>query len=84
MARMLRKQIYINQEQDTQLKRLSRQSGESEAELIRQAIDNQVKTISLKRDFLAWQDEAKYIKKLINQAEVVGGRSWTREELHER
>ncbi len=39
MASMIRKQIYIEPEQEAQLKRVAQQLGVSEAEVIRQAID---------------------------------------------
>jgi hypothetical protein len=37
---MIRKQIYINQEQQNKLRNLAKQRGTSEAEVIRQYIDN--------------------------------------------
>jgi hypothetical protein len=39
---MIRKQIYIPSRQDTLLKKLARQRGVSEAEVIRQALDREV------------------------------------------
>jgi hypothetical protein len=42
MTRMIRKQIYIQKRQQLQLRRLARARGVSEAEFIRQAIDQQV------------------------------------------
>ncbi len=41
MARMVRKQIYIQKHQQRRLKRLAQVRGVSEAELIRQAIDRE-------------------------------------------
>jgi len=38
---MVRKQVYIHQRQEATLKRLARQRGLSEAEIIRQAIDRE-------------------------------------------
>jgi hypothetical protein len=38
---MIRKQIYINQEQQNKLRKLAMQRGTSEAEVIRQAIDRE-------------------------------------------
>lgn len=39
MSRMIRKQIYIAEEQDALLKRAAEAAGVSEAEIIRQALD---------------------------------------------
>ena len=41
MTDMVRKQVYIHQRQEATLKRLARQRGLSEAEIIRQAIDRE-------------------------------------------
>ena len=41
MVQMIRKQVYIQRQQEAALKRLSKSRGLSEAELIRQAIDRQ-------------------------------------------
>lgn len=38
---MIRKQIYINQEQQNKLRNLAKQRGTSEAEIIRQAIERE-------------------------------------------
>ena len=40
-SNMLRKQIYINRRQQNLLRQLARQSGMSEAEIIRRAIDRE-------------------------------------------
>ncbi len=42
MAQMIRKQVYIQKRQQLLLRRLARARGVSEAEIIRQAIDQQV------------------------------------------
>ncbi len=44
MTQMIRKQIYIQRRQQRLLKRLARRQGVSEAEIIRQAIDQQVQS----------------------------------------
>ena len=44
MTQMIRKQIYIQKRQQVLLKRLARRRGVSEAEVIRQAIDQQVRS----------------------------------------
>ena len=44
MTHMIRKQVYIHKRQQVLLKRLARRRGVSEAEFIRQAIDQQVQS----------------------------------------
>ena len=42
MTQMIRKQIYIKKRQNTQLKRMAKARGISEAEIIREASDQQI------------------------------------------
>jgi len=82
---MVRKQVYIESRQEILLKRLAQQAGITEAEIIRQAIDQHTKTVVLtNQDLAAWQREVSFIDDLIRQGPVPGGRTWRREELHER
>jgi hypothetical protein len=73
MASKVHVQLGLEPSQETALKDLSRRLGVSEAQLIRRASDPG-----------AWQAEAEFIRSLIEQGPVPGGRSWTREELHDR
>ena len=85
MATKVRKQVYIEPHQEELLKRLARETGVSEAELIRQAIDRH--TLSLRppmRNLDAWEKERSFITHLIQQGPVAGRRTWQREDLHER
>ena len=84
MAKMVRKQIYVGPEQEAELKRRARQTGASEAELIRQALDRHLAVVPPPPDPRGWDNERAFILDLINKGPVPGGRSWTREELHER
>lgn len=85
MSTMVRKQIYIEAEQQAGLKALASGSGQSEAELIRQAIDLRLGARRLRRpDPALWAAERAYIKQLIQQGPVEGSRRWQREELHDR
>jgi hypothetical protein len=82
---MVRKQIYIEREQEIRLKRLSKELGKPEAEIIRQAIDAQtLNVLSGPRDLAAWEREREFIQELIKAGPVPGHRSWTRESLYER
>lgn len=84
MAKMVRKQVYIEPRQEALLKQLVRETGTTEAELIRQAIDRQMKVIRFpKQNLRAWQEERAFITHLIQQGPVPGGRSWRREDLYE-
>jgi hypothetical protein len=69
MAIMVRKQIYIQKQQEAFLKRRARELGTTEAELIRQAIDRQV-AFRLKPDRSVWRKEREYIQKLIARGPV--------------
>jgi hypothetical protein len=85
MATRIRKQIYIESNQEALLKRLSNERGISEAEIIRQAITQHIsKRQAPFRDPGAWAAEREYITKLIEQGSVAGKRTWRREDLYER
>ena len=84
MARMVRKQIYIESRQDTALKQQARVLGVTEAEVIRQAIDRQKTPLRLGvRDLKAWDREKAFIAKRMAKGPVPGGRSWKREDAYE-
>jgi len=85
MASKVRKQVYIEPRQEAVLKRLGKEHGLTEAELIRRAIDQFTRTLHFPwRDLAAWEAERAYIQNLIRQGPVAGKRTWRREELHER
>lgn len=85
MATRIRKQIYIEPEQNILLKQLSGQTGLPEAEIIRQALERHVQALRIpRRDAGVWETERAFIERLIQQGPVLGGRAWQREELHER
>jgi hypothetical protein len=85
MTIKVRKQVYIEPHQEEILKRLARETGISEAEFIRQAIDRHARSLHPHRhDLRAWEKERAFIDLLIRQGPVPGGRTWRREELYER
>lgn len=85
MTRMVRKQIYIEPRQEALLKRLVRETGATESDLIRHAIDRQTQALLFpRRDLGAWQEERDFIRRLIEQGPVPGERRWRREDLYER
>ncbi|MFN4218720.1 MAG: CopG family transcriptional regulator [Candidatus Bipolaricaulia bacterium] len=86
---MIRKQVYLEDRQEKRLKQLSKKLKRSEAELIRQAIDQALATDTtlLARDLEAWEQEKAFIRTLMGQRVASrprpGSRRWTREELYE-
>lgn len=85
MTVKVRKQIYIEPYQDAILKRMSRKTGASEAEIIRQAIDRHVQSFQVSgAETSAWAEEDAFIETLIQRGPVKGGRSWQREDLYDR
>jgi hypothetical protein len=85
MAIKVRKQIYIEQDQNTILKRLSDERGMPEAEIIREAITQHVQGLRVRRrDLRAWAAEREFIAQLIAQGSAGEQRTWRREDLHER
>ena len=89
MGQKVRKQIYLDVELNAQLKHEAEERGISEAELIRQALNDEFgssteKALRLGRlDPQAWEREKAFIESLIEKGPIDGGRSWTREELYE-
>ncbi len=85
MGTKVRKQIYIEQHQEAELKTLAEQTGLSEAEIIRQAINRQARVLRLpRRELDVWETERAFIARLMAQGPVRGTRTWTREDLYDR
>ena len=83
MTAKVRKQIYLDHSQDKRLKQLASSSGVSEAEVIRQALDQYAIAQPLRRDLKAWQAEAAFIEGLIALGPVSAERTWKREDLYD-
>ncbi|MCS6937458.1 MAG: ribbon-helix-helix domain-containing protein [Candidatus Bipolaricaulota bacterium] len=84
---MIRKQVYLEHQQEKRLKQLSKKFGQSEAELIRQAIDQALATDAtlFVRDLESWEREKAFIRRLMAQKPVHrGSQRWTREDLYEK
>jgi hypothetical protein len=83
---MVRKQIYIPKGQEALLKRLARQRGVSEAEIIRQALEREVEAPApVLRDSKKALDEIiAYARSLRNRPEFVSGEPYkfNREEIY--
>jgi hypothetical protein len=84
MARMIRKQVYIEPEQEDLLKRRSRELGVSEAALIRRGIDEVARRGPPGVfDKKAWEEELAFMEERARMKVPQTGRSWTRDELYE-
>lgn len=85
MGGKIRKQIYIEPEQEVRLKQLSQQTGSSEAEVIRQAIAQYTQEGEVfQRNLNCWEKERAFIENLISQGKITGSRTWQRDDLYER
>ena len=84
MSQLVRKQVYIEPHHEAFLKRASAETGLSEAEIIRQAIDLwQEHVAERRRAREVWVSERAFIESLIAQGPAPGGRAWTRDEVYE-
>ncbi len=92
MSTKIRKQIYIQPRQEHLLKAMSttgyayaQQTGISEAEIIRQAIDLHLSEITVPQtDISLWETEREFIEHIKTRPVQAGGRDWKREDLYER
>lgn len=85
MTTMIRKQIYIPRRQDILIKRLSQTRGVSEAEIIRQAIEREIK--GELSDFeadgtSAWATIVAFIEDRNIEVEPAEPYQWRREEIY--
>lgn len=86
MSQMIRKQIYIQKSQEERLKRVAEARGVSEAEIIRRALENELKHAGyrLAYDDEAWAKAYQFMLDMEKRLPVPRQkRSWTREELYE-
>jgi hypothetical protein len=84
MSVMVRKQIYIEPRQETQLKQRAAETGMSEAEIIRQAIDHWLEEEARQRQAEeAWEKARALMEERYAEGTVPGRRTWTRDELYE-
>jgi len=88
MASKIRKQIYIDAEQEAILKHLSISSKMSEAEIIRQAVNRYSSVLQPStRNLEAWEEEKNFIRHRIEQIPInpiSEKRKWNREDLYDR
>ncbi len=89
MARMVRKQVYIEARQEALLKRRAKELGVSEAEVVRRGIDQvalvpavELKAWGPERGRL-WEELRTDMEERSKLQVPQTGRSWTREELYD-
>lgn len=84
MAAMIRKQIYIEPRQDKDLKTLARKLGETEAEFIRHAVDERVKSLRDQEERAsAWARIERIFEERNSLNVPQQKRTWRREDLYE-
>jgi hypothetical protein len=84
MSTMVRKQIYIEAQQEAALKHITKERQISEAEIIRQAIARWLEEDErARRTTELWEEEQAFIEALLAQGPVPGGRTWTRDAIYE-
>jgi hypothetical protein len=81
--KMIRKQIYIEPAQEELLKQRARESGLSEAALIREYIDEGVRRPSAAERKKAWEEALAVMEERAKMKVPQTGRTWTRDELYE-
>ena len=82
---MVRKQVYLRPDQEQGLRARARRRGKSEAEIVREAVDQYLEEVELDDRDLAWAEFMAWTRERAAQLPAVPGkRTWTRDELHER
>ena len=86
MTQMVRKEIYITPQDDELLKRRAEQLGVSEADLIRQAVEQIARQAAKREEAIkAWEETIAFARERAKLpiAGTGGDRGWTREELYD-
>ena len=82
---MVRKQIYIAPEQDKMLKKLARQGKKTEAQVIREALEEYTRMLNERALRMeAWRAIEATAERMKKQPATTAGRNWTREDLYDR
>jgi hypothetical protein len=84
---MIRKQVYLDPKHERELKRMARESGKTEATIIREALDRLIAETRLDKERLeAWNAERAFIDRWAAKGPVPVSRrrSWRREDLYDR
>jgi hypothetical protein len=81
---MVRKQLYIDDEQEAALKQYAKERGVTEAELVRDALDRYLAEIAREEADAAWARIMDLSERQAAKGPVPGKRDWTREEIYDR
>ena len=85
VARMVRKQLYLDEETDRRLAERAALLGVSQAKLVRVAVDRYLEGGAQSAHVRAWQQLRQAIDQIVEQGDVPGtGRTWKREDLYDR
>lgn len=85
MARMVRKQVYIEPAQEKALKRSARSLGVPEADLVRRALaglGGLRRPAAAPPDMAAWQDALRFMRARTAGPGSARQRDWTRDDLY--
>ena len=84
MTTMVRKQVYIERRQEELLKAWADETGRTEADIVREALDRWLARERRRREGrAAWEDERAFIEARMGEGPLDGGRAWTRDALYE-
>lgn len=84
MAKMVRKQVYIEPYQDQLLEGRARELGVSQAELVRRGIEAICRApTAFRPDLKAWEEIKEFIRQHRWMDVPQTGRGWTREDIYE-
>lgn len=83
---MVRKQVDIEPRQDRLLKQRAKQLGVTEAELIRQSLDQALAlpTLARRPNPAGWEELMQFFRSRMRMKVPQAPRTWTRDELYDR
>ena len=81
---MVRKQIYITEDQQIRLKNLASVLKTTEANLVREGLELILTRPLTLKNHDAWKKEWKFISSLLRKRSVKGKRAWRRDDLYDR
>ena len=83
---MIRKQVYLVRRQDRLLKARAKQLGVTEAELIRQSLDQSLTSpaSAIRPNLEAWEALMRSVRRRMKLKVPQAPRTWTRDELYDR
>jgi len=82
---MVRKQLYIESDQNVVLREQAAKYGVSEGQIVREAITSYLKvgSWSQESDLHAWDEETEFIRSRLGNPKSTAKRTWTRSELYD-